>query len=180
MFTLQLIFIFVSASLYFGCFHLNMMLFNTLELHSGANWIFLPAGVRLLCTLLLGAAGAMGLVIASLIISVQIYGDMGVFTNMVSACISAGAPYLVYRLALMNGMSATLGKLNAAKLAILSLVYAFMNALLQSGWYSLRSVHGDIVSGFAALFTGDLIGTVIVLYAMKVILATIRRARGQI
>jgi len=180
MFKLQLIFIFASASLYFGCFHLNMILFNTLELHSGANWIFLPAGVRLLCTLLLGLEGAIGLLIASLIISTQTYGEMGLLTNLVSSLISAGAPYLVYRLALINGLPATLEKLNAAKLALLCLVYAFMSALLHSIWYTLRSVNTDMLTGFAAMFTGDLVGTLIILYAMKIILAAVRRTRDHI
>jgi hypothetical protein len=179
MFKLQLLSIFISATLYFGCFHLNMELFDTFELRRGINWIFLPAGVRLLCTLLFGAAGAIGLFIASLIVSVQIYGEMGGVTNVVSACISAGAPYLVYRLALMNGMPATLEKLNGLKLVILSLVYAFVHALLLSIWYSLRSIHSDIVSDFSAIIIGDFTGALIVLYAMKMILSTIRRVRGQ-
>ena len=179
MLRLQLISIATSALLYFGCFHLNMVLFNTLELHSGANWIFLPAGVRLLCTLLLGAEGAIGLLIASLLISLQTYGEMGLITNLVSAFVSAGAPYLVYRLALLNGLPPTLGKLNATKLVLLSLVYAFSSALLHSLWYMLRSVHADLLTGFTAMFTGDLIGTLIVLYVMKMVLATIRRTRGQ-
>ena len=180
MLRLQLVSVLISATLYFGCFHLNMMLFDALELHSGANWIFLPAGIRLLCTLLLGAEGAIGLLIASLIISIQIYGDMGLVTNLVSACISAGAPYLVYRLALINGMPATLEKLNAAKLALLCLVYAFVSALLHSVWYTLRSVNTDMLTGFTAMFIGDLIGTLIILYAMKIVLATIRRTRGHV
>jgi hypothetical protein len=120
------------------------------------------------------------LLIASLIISLQTYGDMGLVTNLVSACISAGAPYLVYRLALMNGMPATLEKLNAAKLALLCLVYAFVSALLHSVWYTLRDVHTEILTSFTAMFIGDLVGTLIILYAMKIILATIRRTRGHV
>ncbi len=180
MFRLQLISVLTSATLYFGCFHLNMILFNALELHSGANWIFLPAGVRLLCTLLLGVEGAIGLLIASLIISIQTYSDMGLVTNLVSAFISAGAPYLVYRLAIINGLPATLEKLNAAKLALLCLVYAFVSALLHSVWYTLRDVHTEMLTSFTAMFIGDLVGTLIILYAMKIILATIRRTRGHV
>lgn len=176
---LQLISISSAALLYYGCFHLNMMLFDALELHSGANWIFLPAGVRLLCTLILAGEGAIGLLIASLIISVQTYAEMGLLTNLVSALISAGAPYLAYRIALFNGFSATLDKLNAARLGLLSLVYALLSALLHALWYTLRSVHTDFLSSFTAMFTGDLIGTLLVLYAMKILFATVRRTRGQ-
>ena len=180
MFRLQLISVLIAAMLYFGCFHLNMMLFKNFELHSGANWIFLPAGIRLLCTLLLGVEGAIGLLVASLIIATNTLSGMGLVTNLVSACISAGAPYLVYRLALMNGMPATLEKLSAAKLVLLCIVYAFVNALLHAIWYALRSVHGDLMSGFTTMFIGDLVGTLIVLYAMKMVLATVRRTRGHL
>jgi hypothetical protein len=55
-----------------------------------------------------------------------------------------------------------------------------MSALLHSIWYTLRSVNTDILTGFTAMFTGDLIGTLIILYAMKMILATVRRTRGHI
>jgi hypothetical protein len=178
--SVQLISILTSALLYFGCFHLNMMLFNQLELHSGANWIFLPAGVRLLCTLLLAGGGAIGLLIASLIISFETYASMGVLTNLGSAMISAGAPYLVYRIALLNGLPETLEKLNAVKLTLLSLVYASLSALLHSLWYMLRGVHDDLLSGIVVMFFGDLIGTLLVLYTMKIVLATLRIARGRI
>ena len=176
---LQLISISSAALLYYGSFHLNMMLFDALELHSGANWIFLPAGVRLLCTLILAGEGAIGLLIASMIICVQTYSEMGLLTNLGAALISAGAPYLAYRLALFNGFSASLDKLNAAKLTLLSFVYALLGALMHSLWYMLRSVHSDFFSGFIAMFTGDLIGTMLVLYTMKIILATVRRTRKQ-
>jgi hypothetical protein len=179
MYRLQLASIASSALLYYGCFHLNMVLFEALELHSGANWIFLPAGIRLLCTLLLAGEGAIGLLIASLIISFQSYGDMGLMTNLVSACISAGAPYLVYRLALLQGFPATLEKLNAVKLTLLSFVYALMSSLLHSTWYLLQSVHTDLLASFTVMFTGDLVGTMLVLYAMKIVFATVRRTRGQ-
>ena len=44
---------------------LNEWLFSSLEFVRGVNWIYLPAGVRLLCTLLFAGAGGVGLLIAS-------------------------------------------------------------------------------------------------------------------
>lgn len=176
---LQLISIASAALLYYGSFHLNMMLFDALEQHSGANWIFLPAGLRLLCTLILAGEGAIGLLIASMIICFQTYSEMGVLTNLGASLISAGAPYLAYRIALFNGVSATLEKLSAVKLSMLSLVYALISSLLHSLWYTLRSVHTDFLSSFVVMFTGDLVGTLLVLYSVKMVFATVRRARGQ-
>ncbi len=44
---------------------LNEWLFSGLEFVKGINWIYLPAGVRLLSTLLFGASGALGLLLVS-------------------------------------------------------------------------------------------------------------------
>ena len=64
--------ILVTAVTYFVFFQFNDWLFSSFELHSGANWIYLPAGLRLLCTLLLGIEGAIGIFIAALAISLQL------------------------------------------------------------------------------------------------------------
>ena len=168
----------LSAVLYFSSFHLNGWLFKSLELHAGTNWIFLPAGVRLLCTLLFGGAGALGLLLASiLIVTLHIGASMDWLTGLVSACISAGAPWLVYRLAQRAGMPATLKNLTALRLSVLVLAYAFANASLHSLWFALRDQYPDLVHGFVVMFIGDLIGSLIVVYAIKILLAALRRSR---
>ena len=43
----------------------NEWLFTRLEFVPGINWIYLPAGMRLLCVLLFGNAGAIGLLLVS-------------------------------------------------------------------------------------------------------------------
>ena len=63
--------ILVTAVTYFVFYQFNEWLFASFELHSGANWIYLPAGLRLLCTLLLGIEGAIGIFIAALAISLS-------------------------------------------------------------------------------------------------------------
>ena len=45
---------------------INELLFLQFEQSKGINWIFLPAGVRLLGTLLFGFAGFVGLLLASI------------------------------------------------------------------------------------------------------------------
>lgn len=175
---LQLLSITLSATLYFSFYHLNGWLFHALELHAGANWIFLPAGLRLLCTLLFAGEGALGLLLASLLIVIQhLGGSMDWLTGLVAAFISSGAPYLVYRLAQRAGMPATLENLTAGRLSLLALAYAFANASLHSLWFALRGQFPDMLQGFVAMFTGDLIGTLIVVYSMKIALAAFRRSR---
>lgn len=45
---------------------LNELAFIRLEQSAGINWVFLPAGIRLLSTLLFGLAGFEGLLLAGL------------------------------------------------------------------------------------------------------------------
>lgn len=169
---LQLLSVGLSAALYFSFYHLNGWLFEELELHVGANWVFLPAGVRLLCTLLFAGEGALGLLLASLlIVTLNLGGSMDMITGLVSACISAGAPYLVYWLAQRAGMPASLHNLTPGRLSVLALAYALANATLHSLWFALSGHFTDIAQGFATLFVGDLLGTLLVVYAVKILLA---------
>ncbi len=173
-FPFQLLCIVFSAALYFSFFRLNDYAFQAFELHAGANWVFLPAGLRLLCTLMFGGAGAIGLWIASLLIVAADFTEIDIITSLVSTVVSAGAPYLVYRLALSAGMPDTLVQLTPKRLMQLSVAYAFANALLHAAWYALRDIHPDFIGGFVTMFVGDLIGTLVVLYAMKILLAVFR------
>ena len=174
----QLCCIAASAALYFSFYHLNGYVFHALEVHAGASWVFLPAGVRLLCTLLFGLEGAIGLWLASLAIVHFSFGHFDIITALGSTLLSAGAPYLAYRLALRAGLPDTLAKLTPLTLAQLGIAYAFANAALHSAWYALRGVYTDLFSGFTTMFIGDLAGTLIVLYAMKILLAVLRSLRS--
>ncbi len=163
---LQALTIAASALLYFGFFHLNSWLFSALEVHRGANWIFLPAGLRLLNTLLLGGEGAIGLLLASFAISFGVVHDDPI-TAAVSPFISAGAPYLIYRFVLAKGLPSTLEQLTPALLSVLIVMYATASSFLHSVWYAMRGVSKSFWSGFPAMFIGDLIGTMIIIYLIK-------------
>lgn len=166
---LQVLSVVASGLLYFGFFHLNDWLFSALEAHRGANWIFLPAGLRLLNTLLLGGEGALGLLLASFALSFGVVRSDPV-TAAVSPFISAGAPYLIYRFALARGLPSTLEKLTPATLSLLIFLYAVVTSFFHSVWYAMRGVSESFLSGFSAMFTGDLLGTVIIIYLIKLLL----------
>jgi hypothetical protein len=167
--TLQALSIAASALLYIGFFHINAWLFSALEVHPGANWIFLPAGLRLLNTLLLGGEGAIGLLLASSFLALR-----GIQPDPITAAIvpfiSAGAPYLTYRFALFRGLPSTLEKLTPASLSVLIALYAAASSFLHSIWYTVRGVSQSFLSSFFTMFVGDLIGTMIVIYSIKLLL----------
>lgn len=173
--SIHLLCILGTALLYFGCFYLNKAFFGTLEFSTGVNWIFLPAGLRLLCTLLFAEAGVIGIFIASLAAILLALPSVDFVTGFGAACISGGAPYLTYRLAQARGLNPSLQQLTAARLAVLIVMYALTSSLLHQVWFTLRGVSANFVTGFGAMFIGDLAGTLIVVYLMKMILAIARR-----
>jgi len=66
----NLIQIAISALLYALLFGINELLFSNLSFSDGVSWIFLPAGFRLVLTLLLGLNGAIGISLSSILLGV--------------------------------------------------------------------------------------------------------------
>lgn len=161
-----------SAILFLLVFVANEWLFNSaqFEFARGMNWIYLPAGMRLLCTLLFGGAGAIGILIASWITCVFYFFPDDPLRSFAGGIASAAAPYLVYKLAQhIYGLQASLANLNAKRLLLLSLAYSVASPGLHHLWLLLR---GDtITSGFFVMVLGDLLGTLVVIYAMKLVLS---------
>lgn len=175
---LQFISIAIPAFLYFGFYWLNDWLFAMTAVHDGAHWIFLPAGLRLLCTLIFAGEAVVGLLLAALLIGVMRIETMDLLTAFGAAIITAGAPYLAYRTALKFGLPPSLEKLSATGLGILALSYAFTSSFLHSFWFALRGFFPDFLHGWSAMFVGDLAGTLIMVYLLKMILAVVRRTRS--
>jgi hypothetical protein len=169
----SLISIIVSAALYFSAYHLNEWLFKAFEIHSSANWIFLPAGLRLICTLLLGINGAVGLLIGALLANYST-SLLDIITSVGDSFIGAGAPLLAYLLALHTGMPKSLHRLSATRLSVLALMYALISSLLYSLWYVARDVYPNFLHNWVTMFIGDLLGTLIIIYTLKILLALYR------
>ena len=167
--------IFASSLTYFIFFQLNEWLFSSLELHSGANWIYLPAGLRLLSTLLLGGRGAIGLFLASLAVFTFNFAQIDFTTMLIASVISAFMPYLAYRTALYFGMNPSLENLSVKALFVLTFLYTLMSSTTHSFWYWIRGTSTDFFSTLSVMFIGDLIGTLIVIYAIKFALMIIDR-----
>lgn len=160
----------VSILLFLSVFLANEALFSSeqFEFVRGMNWIYLPAGMRLLCTLAFGGAGAIGILIASWITCVFYFFPDDPLRSFAGGVASAAAPYLVYKLAQkIYGLDTSLTNLNAKHLLLLATMYSLANPTLHHLWLVLR---GDPVhaQGFMVMALGDLLGTLFVLYTIKV------------
>jgi hypothetical protein len=150
---------------------LNEAVFTGSELVRGVNWVYLPAGIRLLGTLLFGGAGAIGILIASWLACVYYYFPDDLIRSTAGSIISALAPYLVYLMARKAfGLASSLRHLTPLRLLCCAAAFAAANALLHFLWAVWQlSAHPFDTS--LVMFIGDFFGSLLVLYIMKAILS---------
>ncbi|MGF6727856.1 hypothetical protein P3T43_007253 [Paraburkholderia sp. GAS41] len=159
----------------------NEALFTHSEYVRGVNWIYLPAGIRLLSTLLLGGDGAIGLLLASWLVDFFYFFPNDPVRSFVGGIIATVAPYAAYRLAQeLFGLRASLLNLTPKRLLLLVLAYSIASPLLHHIWFFLRGDTQNIAERFLAMFVGDLTGTLIVIYTMKALLSLIPVRRTHI
>ncbi|SAL76709.1 hypothetical protein AWB74_05041 [Caballeronia arvi] len=177
-FQLRLCSVVGTALVFIGSLWANQEIFVHSEFVRGVNWVYLPAGIRLLGTLLFGADGAIGLLIASWIVDFFYFFPNDPVRAFAGGIISTIAPYAVYRLAReIYGLNASLSNLTAARLMVLMGAYAIAGPLLHNIWFYLQGDSHDILSRFFAMFVGDLAGTIIVIYTLKLVLHFLPRPR---
>lgn len=167
----QLLQVLATIVLFTGMLALNELLFKQLEFAPGINWVYLPAGVRLVCTLLFAEAGAVGLLAVSWAVSFLVFFPGNFDRAFMGGVLATAAPYLVYRIARHQyGLQGTLRNLTPGRLLVLGVAYSVASPLLHHLWFAWRG-EPDLLRGFAAMFVGDLAGTLIVLYGLKGLLA---------
>jgi hypothetical protein len=146
----------------------NEWIFQHSEFVRGVNWVYLPAGMRLLCTLLFGGSGAVGILVASLISCFFYYFPNDPIHATFAAIISALAPYLVYLFATRKlGLRPSLGNLTAGRLLLLILLYSTAGPAMQQIWNVLNNNAEGAGARFVVMVIGDLTGTIAIVYALK-------------
>lgn len=168
---LNLVLILATVMLHGAMMLLNEIFFRRVEFLAGIGWIYLPAGTRLLCTLLFGGAGAIGLLITGWIACYWFYFPGDVLRATMGAGAGAVGPYLVYWLARRRwGLGASLASLTPTRLLWCAFGCAVASPLLHHVWFAL---HGDahLSDGLAVMTIGDLAGTFIVVYGVKAVLS---------
>jgi hypothetical protein len=174
MFTLRLQALMVVATMvaFIAMLALNEWLFTRFEFASGINWIYLPAGMRLLSTLLFAEAGALGLLLVSWAVCFFYFFPDDYIRSFMGGILATAAPYGVYRIARrVYGLQASLANLTAGRLLACVVGYSVASPLLHHLWFALRGEGGDLVRSFFVMFVGDLSGTLIVIYTIKIVLA---------
>lgn len=167
----QALMVITTMVLFIAMLALNEWLWMRLEFVRGINWIYLPAGVRLLSTLLFAEAGAMGLLLVSWLVSYFYFFPDDLLRSIAGGILASLAPYSIYRGAQRRyGLHASLANLTPRRLLVLVVAYSVASPLLHCIWFALQG-KDDLLQGLVVMFIGDLSGTLLVIYAVKAVLS---------
>lgn len=169
----------ISATAYAGLFYFNDWLTNSLIFGLGVNWIYLPAGLRLFLTLIFGLPGAIGIALASFLIS--FFGD---FPHDLTLCIGVGlisgfAPYLARIFVFSNlRLEPDLSNLNLPNLISCIVIYALLSAGLHQLWFSTMGLENTgSINHFLVMLIGDILGSLLLISLIKYCLDLLKRFR---
>jgi len=157
--------VFGTAAIWVVLFRFNDWLFGYIELSQVISWVFVPAAVRLLCVMLFGLSGALGIWLGALLTN---HAFTGPSQSLIVATLSAGGPVV----AMLIGkrwlrISSSLHGITPAKLFQLSVLAATCNAIPHNFYFWVIGMVPDPVTGVGPMFVGDLLGTLLVLYALR-------------
>jgi hypothetical protein len=145
---------------------INEIAFMQTEQSPGINWVFLPAGIRLLATLLFGFAGFVGLLLASLYLNFYHFGFQDI-RAVSGALAAAGGPYLAYLFAKhWFDLGPFLKNLTAQRLLVTGALCGLMSPAFHHAFMWVVSGVVDW-GGLIAMITGDVAGILIVLFFTK-------------
>lgn len=146
---------------------INEMMFLKLEYSVGINWVFLPAGIRLLANLLFGFAGFVGLLLASFYLNFHHFTFQDDVRAISGALAGAGGPYLAYLFAKhWYNLGPRLKNLTAPRLLITGILCGVISPIFH---HAFMWVQTGLVDWFAlgVMITGDIVGIMFVLYLAK-------------
>lgn len=127
--------------------------------------------MRLLCVLLFGNAGALGLLLVSWLVCCFYFFPDDYLRSFMGGLLAAAAPWIANRIAQQAfGLRASLNNLSPGRLLVCIVLYSIASPLLHHIWFAMHGGTEHLLHGFFVMFIGDLNGTLIVVYAMKGIL----------
>jgi hypothetical protein len=155
----------LSFGLLLGSYRFNELLDPFFLYAPGANLVFIPAGIKLLCLLVGGPAGVIGVLAASSYISIELWGSNTFLSTFLLACVSVATYYGAIKLVLLFGkVRRDLSNLNYWHIVVLSATASLMNGFALNFAYFTQSVtpESEVLNKGAAMAFGDFLGCCIV------------------
>jgi hypothetical protein len=162
------LFFFIGSAVVYAIFSKINLEFLDASNAYGANYIWLPAGIRLLIAMLLGVVGAAGVALAATYLALQNGGIENLPNAMAYGLIAGFAPYLALRsfMVFLNAEFNLIG-LSGKRLLQLTLWSAMVNAGLKNIFFLVEDPSRNFLESGLYMLLGDCVGTLAVLYAIK-------------
>jgi len=165
----------ISVKTIIACALINALLFYSndwltafLEVAPGVNWIYLPAGLRLFLVLVFGLSGAIGISIASTLITFERDLDDDIISMIGIGLISGFSRYIARLVVVRNlKINAALSNLNIQMIAISVLVFALLSTGLHQLWFVLIGIPSGSLSNAIAMLVGDVLGALLFISLCK-------------
>ena len=163
----------LSAATFSLFYLLNLYLTSSITPIYGAHWIFLPAGVRLLLTLVFPVAGPLGIGVSAFLIAYFLRLP-GQFITALGIGIAVGyAPYISRKIVMRQfKILPDLSNISITKIFYCTLVFSSLSALFHHSWFVYRNLRTPSFDGFWIEFVGNTVGTFLVLSFFKIIAST--------
>ena len=165
----------ISALVWCGFIWIYQQTFAWSEWVPGVNIIYFPHGLRMILVILFNSAGALGVVLGTAIMGADLIRANPAL-GLTQSAVAGFSVWLAARLVLKAASEPSLvpqtaggiAALNARSLITLAFASAVFNA---SGhcvaWYLFDAEAKQLETRFATMFTGDLLGAVFLLYALR-------------
>jgi hypothetical protein len=164
-----------TTVIFLGMNWVNELVFSGFEYSNGISWMFIPAGIRLLATLLFGFAGFEGLLLASIYLNFfhfNFHDDVRAWSGAVAGALG---PYLAYLFAKhWFFLKPRLKGLTVPRLLFTGVLCGFMSPIFH---HAFMWVETGLVDwpGLVAMIAGDMAGIFVVLLMAKGLFALAER-----
>jgi len=161
----------LSMGLFVAMFELNAWALTSLEHTPGVNWIFLPAGLRVFLVLILGAPGALGVVLGTW--AIDLGQGQALSSGLLLNGLASGLTPWLLRLGLehLQMFPRDLRDLHWPALSRYVLLYALLNALAHhTAWHVTGWRDNQWWVDIWPMVVGDLAGALIVIGLWRLLL----------
>jgi hypothetical protein len=156
--------ILLSAAVYSGMYWLTDAVSEHFKYSFSTSWVFIPAGVRMLLSLVLLAEGSLGVVLGTLWIDYGLHHSWDHVYNGITALIAGGSAYLSTLISQrLLHLQPDLSQLNAFKLLGIAAIFSLVSPLMHQIWYLWLGKTAHFLDSTAMMAIGDFLGTLIVL-----------------
>lgn len=171
-----------SAALWTASGVANAYLLSFGSFAPGIDFVYLPAGLRLLIVLLFGVWGALGIALANPVLYMLHFGSGSALEIIVNSLICGFAPFLTVKVFCRTvGIQASLLELKPIHLPLLALAVSIVTPLTLNLNFLATGLKqpGDVTVNVAAMSAGDFLGCLLVIVLVQLSIAAFRTLSPQ-